>query len=96
VHVSDCWVKNGDDSICIKQGASHVLVENSHVEQGNGLVIGTGSLTRFKGLFPLFDVVDGNFQYKHHISQLYVFQHALWCEHQVQAQPDGLFEGRFV
>jgi len=44
VHVQNCRVKNGDDSICIKAGANHVLVEDSQVEQGNGLVIGTGNL----------------------------------------------------
>ncbi len=34
VHVSNCHIKNGDDSICIKEGASNILVENSVVEQG--------------------------------------------------------------
>lgn len=43
VHVHDCDVSNGDDSLCIKSPASNVLIENSTVRQGNGLVIGTSS-----------------------------------------------------
>eukprot|EP01050_Picozoa_sp_SAG11_P007677 SAG11_NODE_648_length_7939_cov_84.614129_3_plen_300_part_00 len=43
VHVHDCDVSNGDDSLCIKSPGSNVLIENSTVRQGNGLVIGTSS-----------------------------------------------------
>ena len=43
VHVHDCDVSNGDDSLCIKSPASNVLIENSTVRQGNGLVIGTSA-----------------------------------------------------
>ena len=38
---------NGDDSICMKSPAKHVLVENSLVRQGNGLVIGTSDEADF-------------------------------------------------
>ena len=34
---------NGDDSIGIKSPASNVLIENSTVRQGNGLVVGTSA-----------------------------------------------------
>ena len=43
--VRNVFVKNGDDSIVVKTGASNVLIEDSTVEQGNGLVIGTGYFT---------------------------------------------------
>ena len=41
VHVDRADISNGDDSICIKSPSANVLVENSVVRQGNGLVIGT-------------------------------------------------------
>eukprot|EP01052_Picozoa_sp_SAG31_P036858 SAG31_NODE_4661_length_3058_cov_2.518756_2_plen_306_part_00 len=43
VHLHDCDVSNGDDSICVKSPSSNLLIENSTVRQGNGLVIGTSS-----------------------------------------------------
>ena len=41
VHLRGVDVLNGDDSICIKAPAHDVLVEDSVVRQGNGLVVGT-------------------------------------------------------
>ena len=41
---------NGDDSICMKSPAKHVLVENSLVRQGNGLVIGTSDGADFTNI----------------------------------------------
>mmetsp|Transcript_47951 Transcript_47951/g.111084 ORF Transcript_47951/g.111084 Transcript_47951/m.111084 type:complete len:436 (-) Transcript_47951:376-1683(-) len=41
VHVRQVDVANGDDSICIKSPAANVLVEDSVVRNGNGLVVGT-------------------------------------------------------
>lgn len=41
VHIKGVDITNGDDSICIKSPARNVLVEDSVVRQGNGLVIGT-------------------------------------------------------
>ena len=40
-HIRGVDVSNGDDSICIKSPSSDVLVEDSIVRQGNGLVVGT-------------------------------------------------------
>ena len=34
-------IANGDDSICIKSPSADVLVEDSVVSAGNGLVVGT-------------------------------------------------------
>ena len=36
-HIYDCYVKNGDDSYALKNGAENVLFENSIAVQGNGL-----------------------------------------------------------
>ena len=47
VHVYDVSVSNGDDSICIKSPAANILVENSTVAQGNGLVVGTAGSPTF-------------------------------------------------
>ena len=44
VHVRGADVQNGDDSICIKSPAHNVLVEDSVVRTGNGLIVGTGSV----------------------------------------------------
>jgi hypothetical protein len=41
VHVRNVSVRNGDDSLCIKSPAGNVLIEDSTVSQGNGLVVGT-------------------------------------------------------
>ena len=41
VHIKGVDVTNGDDSVCIKSPSHNVLVEDSVVRQGNGLVIGT-------------------------------------------------------
>ena len=43
-------VQNGDDSICIKSPSWDVLVEDSIVRQGNGLVIGTGGHTNITNI----------------------------------------------
>eukprot|EP01062_Namystynia_karyoxenos_P034518 TRINITY_DN25308_c0_g1_i2.p1 TRINITY_DN25308_c0_g1~~TRINITY_DN25308_c0_g1_i2.p1 ORF type:complete len:414 (+),score=142.99 TRINITY_DN25308_c0_g1_i2:97-1242(+) len=42
VTVTGCDVENGDDSIVVKPGARNVLITDSRVAQGNGLVVGTG------------------------------------------------------
>ena len=47
VHIKNVDVENGDDSICMKSPSTNVLVENSIVRQGNGLVIGTGTSNSF-------------------------------------------------
>ena len=41
--VENVRVTNGDDSICVKSPARDVLVRDSYVSQGNGLVIGTAT-----------------------------------------------------
>ena len=41
VHIKGVDITNGDDSICMKSPARNVLVEDSIVRQGNGLVVGT-------------------------------------------------------
>eukprot|EP00310_Coccolithus_braarudii_P019598 CAMPEP_0183354812 /NCGR_PEP_ID=MMETSP0164_2-20130417/38243_1 /TAXON_ID=221442 /ORGANISM="Coccolithus pelagicus ssp braarudi, Strain PLY182g" /LENGTH=492 /DNA_ID=CAMNT_0025527765 /DNA_START=11 /DNA_END=1489 /DNA_ORIENTATION=- len=41
VHITRVDISNGDDSICIKSPSANVLVEDSVVREGNGLVIGT-------------------------------------------------------
>ncbi len=43
VHIDGVDIRNGDDSICIKSPSANVLVENSIVRQGNGLVVGTAA-----------------------------------------------------
>lgn len=40
-HISNVDVMNGDDCIVMKRTARNVLVENSYVSQGHGLVMGT-------------------------------------------------------
>ena len=46
-HIRGVDVSNGDDSICIKSPAANILVENSTVAQGNGLVVGTAGSPTF-------------------------------------------------
>lgn len=43
VLITELDITNGDDSICMKSPAENVLVENSVVRQGNGMVVGTSS-----------------------------------------------------
>ena len=50
VHISGVDIQNGDDSICMKSPAQDVLVENSVVRQGNGLVVGTSSNADFRNI----------------------------------------------
>eukprot|EP00041_Stephanoeca_diplocostata_P017213 m.343196 g.343196 ORF g.343196 m.343196 type:complete len:401 (-) comp20628_c0_seq4:105-1307(-) len=50
VLVTGCDITNGDDSICMKSPAENVLVENSIVRQGNGLVVGTSSGAYFRNI----------------------------------------------
>ena len=50
VHIRDCDITNGDDSIVIKSPATNVLVEDSVVRQGNGLVIGTSANAYFRNI----------------------------------------------
>ena len=41
VHIKGVDISNGDDSICVKSPSHHIMVEDSIVSSGNGLVIGT-------------------------------------------------------
>ena len=50
IHIRGVDVSNGDDSICIKSPSSDVLVEDSIVRQGNGLVVGTGGHTNITNI----------------------------------------------
>eukprot|EP00037_Helgoeca_nana_P007990 m.71652 g.71652 ORF g.71652 m.71652 type:complete len:293 (+) comp18653_c0_seq1:1963-2841(+) len=50
VHISGADITNGDDSICMKTPAKDVLVENSIVRQGNGLVVGTSDKAAFQNI----------------------------------------------
>jgi hypothetical protein len=50
VHIRNADIMNGDDSICMKSPAKHILVENSLVRQGNGLVIGTSDDADFTNI----------------------------------------------
>jgi hypothetical protein len=50
VHISGADITNGDDSICMKTPAQDVLVENSIVRQGNGLVVGTSDKAAFQNI----------------------------------------------
>ena len=50
IHIRGVDVSNGDDSICIKSPSSNVLVEDSIVRQGNGLVVGTGGHTNITNI----------------------------------------------
>ena len=50
VHVYGCDVQNGDDSLCIKSPAHNVLVEDSVVSQGNGLVVGTANVANVSNI----------------------------------------------
>lgn len=50
VHINGVDIQNGDDSICMKSPAQDVLVENSVVRQGNGLVVGTSSHATFRNI----------------------------------------------
>ena len=43
VHIYNSFIKNGDDSYCLKSGARNVLIENCTATQGFGLVSGTGA-----------------------------------------------------
>ena len=49
-HITNADIKNGDDSICMKSPARNILVENSLVQQGNGLVVGTSSNADFANI----------------------------------------------
>ena len=49
-HISNADIKNGDDSICMKSPARNILVENSTVRQGNGLVVGTSDHADFANI----------------------------------------------
>ena len=62
VHVSHVDVSNGDDSLCIKSPASNVLIENSIVRSGNGLVIGTSDVVRISNItFRNISALDTTF-----------------------------------
>jgi polygalacturonase len=50
VHIRDADIMNGDDSICMKSPAQSILVENSIVRQGNGLVVGTSGDALFRNI----------------------------------------------
>ena len=50
VHIHDCNVTNGDDSIVMKSPAQNVLVERCIVKQGNGLVVGTSDDALFRNI----------------------------------------------
>ena len=50
VHVYDVDVSNGDDSLCIKSPAHNVLIENSTVAAGNGLVVGTADVSNITNI----------------------------------------------
>ena len=43
VHIYDSYIKNGDDSFCMKSGATDVLIENCTGTQGFGFVCGTNA-----------------------------------------------------
>ena len=43
VYIYNCYVSNGDDSIVMKTGANNVTIEDCLVENGLGIVCGTGS-----------------------------------------------------
>eukprot|EP01043_Picozoa_sp_COSAG02_P087077 COSAG02_NODE_24413_length_689_cov_0.793220_1_plen_144_part_00 len=41
VHISHCFIQNGDDSVTVKSGSHNVLVENSIFQDGHGCNIGS-------------------------------------------------------
>lgn len=50
VHVDGVDIANGDDSLCIKSPAGRVLIENSVVSGGNGLVVGTSDVVNIENI----------------------------------------------
>jgi polygalacturonase len=50
VHVKGCDITNGDDSVVMKAPSTNVLVEDTVVRQGNGLVVGTSDDAFFRNI----------------------------------------------
>ena len=51
VHIYDSFIKNGDDSYCMKSATYNVLIENSNGTQGFGAPCGTSAILHIKNMY---------------------------------------------